>query len=56
MGARPMRGFAEVGIKVYFANRETVPTVNAVISGLAANQLPVMHADQICKGSGDCHH
>ncbi len=56
MGARPMRGFAEVGIKVYFANRETVPTVNAVISGLAANQLPVMHVDQVCKGSGDCHH
>ncbi|MDP3478937.1 MAG: NifB/NifX family molybdenum-iron cluster-binding protein [Desulfoprunum sp.] len=56
MGARPMRGFAEVGIKVYFANRETISTVSAVIAGLIANQLPVMHVDQVCKGSGDCHH
>ena len=56
MGARPMRGFADVGIKVYFANRETIPTVSAVIANLVANHLPVMHADQVCQGSGNCHH
>jgi predicted Fe-Mo cluster-binding NifX family protein len=56
MGARPMQGFAEVGIKVYFANRDVVPSVGAVIDQLAANQLPVMHTNQVCQGSGNCHH
>jgi len=56
MGARPMRGFADAGITVYFADRNNMKSVQDVISGLTANQLPVMHADQVCKGSGDCHH
>jgi len=56
MGARPMRGFADAGITVYFADRSRMKTVQDVISGLTANQLPIMHADQVCKGSGDCHH
>jgi len=56
MGARPMQGFAEVGIKVYFANREAVPSVSAVIDHLAANQFRLMHPDQVCQGSGNCHH
>jgi predicted Fe-Mo cluster-binding NifX family protein len=56
MGARPMRGFADAGITVYFADRSLMKTVQDVISGLTANQLPVMHADQVCKGSGNCHH
>ncbi len=56
MGARPMQGFAEAGIKVYFASRETCPDVGTVIGQLTANQLPVMHADQVCKGAGNCHH
>jgi predicted Fe-Mo cluster-binding NifX family protein len=56
MGARPMRGFADVGITVYFADRSSMKTVQDVISGFTTNQLPVMHADQVCKGSGDCHH
>jgi len=56
MGARPMRGFADVGIAVYFADRNVVKTVTEVVEGLADNRLPVMHADQVCKGSGNCHH
>jgi predicted Fe-Mo cluster-binding NifX family protein len=56
MGARPMRGFADVGITVYFADRSSMKTVQDVISGFTTNRLPVMHADQVCKGSGDCHH
>lgn len=56
MGARPMQGFAEAGIKVYFANRETIPTVQAIVDGFAQNMLPVMNSDQVCKGSGSCHH
>ncbi len=56
MGARPMRGFADVGIAVYFADRSSMRTVQDVVNGFAANRLPVMHADQVCKGSGSCHH
>ena len=55
MGARPMRGFADAGITVYFADPNSVISVRQVIDGFAANRLPVMHADQVCKGSGDCH-
>ena len=56
MGARPMRGFADVGITVYFADRNGMKTVQDVVNGLTANRLPVMHADQACQGSGNCHH
>lgn len=56
MGARPMRGFADVGITVYFADRSRLATVQDVVDGLTTNALPVMHADQVCKGSGNCHH
>ena len=56
MGARPMRGFADVGITVYFADQGRMRTVQEVVSGLTANQLPIMHADQVCQGSGECHH
>ena len=56
MGARPMRGFADVGITVYFADRSSMETVQDVVGGLNDNKLPVMHADQVCKGSGNCHH
>ncbi len=56
MGARPLRGFADVGITVYFADRGTMKSVGDVVEGFATNRLPVMHADQVCKGSGNCHH
>lgn len=56
MGARPMRGFADVGITVYFADRSSMKTVQDVVFGFTAGRLPVMHADQVCKGSGNCHH
>lgn len=56
LGAWPMRGFAEAGIAVYFADPNGVVSVREVIDGFVANRLPVMHADQVCKGSGNCHH
>ena len=55
MGARPMRGFADMGIAVYFADRVAMQTVQEVMEGFTAGRLPVMHADQVCRGSGDCH-
>lgn len=56
MGARPLRGFAEVGITVYFADRSSMQSVGDAVDGFVANRLPVMHADQVCKGSGNCQH
>lgn len=56
LGARPMRGFADAGITVYFADPNGIISVREVIDGFAAKRLPVMHADQVCKGSGNCHH
>lgn len=56
MGARPMQGFAEVGIDVYFADKSTIKTVGEVVEKFVQGQLPAMHADQVCKGSGSCHH
>jgi predicted Fe-Mo cluster-binding NifX family protein len=56
MGARPMQGFAGAGIKVYFANRETVPDVTTVIEHFCLGKLPLMHPEQVCQGSGNCQH
>ena len=56
MGARPLRGFADVGLTVYFADPGTMKSVGDVVDGFTANRLPVMHADQVCKGSGNCQH
>ena len=56
MGARPMQGFAGVGIDVYFADRNIMKTVGDAVTKFVEGQLPVMHADQVCKGSGNCQH
>lgn len=56
MGARPKRGFSDAGIAVYFADRNSIKTVKAAVEGFAAGRLPVMHADQVCKGTGNCDH
>ncbi len=56
MGARPMQGFAEAGIDVYFADRNRFVTVEEVLLQFIKNKLPLMHPDQVCRGSGNCHH
>lgn len=56
MGPRPMQGFVDAGIAVYFANREAVRDVQTVVDHFIAGRLPLMHASQACKGSGNCHH
>ncbi len=56
MGARPMQGFNEVGITIYYADQKQLPNVTSVVENLLAKKLPVMHCDQACTGSGNCHH
>jgi len=55
IGARPMQGFADVGIAVYFADRNTVRTVGEVAEGFINNRFPLIRPDQACKGHGNCH-
>lgn len=47
MGARPLMGFNEVGIKVYFDDRH--PIVGDVAKLVAAGKVPVMGTDQACR-------
>jgi len=56
MGARPMQGFAGEGIEVYFADRNLVATAQDAVDKFSVGDLPVMHADQVCKGAGNCSH
>lgn len=56
LGKRPMQGFSEAGIVVYYADIETVPNVESVMESMAKNKLVVMRPDQSCQGSGNCHH
>ncbi|MBI5558214.1 MAG: NifB/NifX family molybdenum-iron cluster-binding protein [Deltaproteobacteria bacterium] len=56
MGMRPLLGFKEVGIDVYFASREEYANVREIVSGFLENRLTMMDPGQACKGGGDCHH
>ncbi len=48
MGMRPLIGFNNVGIEVYFDNKH--PGVKAVVEDLIAGKLQKMSADQACGG------
>ena len=56
MGANPLRGFNQVGIDVYWADRNSIPDAASVIEHFLAGKLPIMHADQVCGGGSNCHH
>lgn len=56
IGKRPLQGFNEVGIEVYFAHRQEYGDVETVVDGFLKDTLPLMHADQVCTGGSDCHH
>jgi predicted Fe-Mo cluster-binding NifX family protein len=55
MGARPLQGFAQVGIEVYFAARQAFGTVAEAVSGMVENKLILMEPSLACQGHGDCH-
>ena len=56
MGARPMQGFSDAGIAVYYADNVTVTDADGAVKKFTDNGLPVMHPTQACKGSGNCDH
>lgn len=56
LGARPMQGFNQVGIAVYFADNRQLPDVSTVVDGWHQNILILMRIDQVCSGAVNCHH
>lgn len=56
LGGGPLRGFNNVGIKVFRADCEKYPHVESVVEALVAAQLPLMAMDEACRGNGGCHH
>jgi predicted Fe-Mo cluster-binding NifX family protein len=53
IGKRPLMGFQEKGIEVFFdSEREEI---RPVIEDLVAGKLPRIHDDQVCSGGGNCH-
>ena len=55
IGARPLQGFIEVGIDVFYADRNTVQNVQSVADGMLNGQFPIIRADQACQGHANCH-
>lgn len=56
LGMRPMQGFSQVGIKVYYADQNSVIDVKGVLDSIQHNKLVLMHPEQVCKGSENCNH
>jgi predicted Fe-Mo cluster-binding NifX family protein len=55
MGKRPLRGFQEAGIEVYFAPPLEYRNVRSVVEGVLAGAFQVMDPQQACQGGADCH-
>ena len=50
IGMRPLMGFKQVGIDVYYD--ETRPEIRPVVEDLIAGKLPAIGDDQVCGGGG----
>ena len=55
IGARPLQGFVDAGIDVFYADRNVAQTVGSVVDGMLKGQFPIIQADQACKGHANCH-
>lgn len=55
MGMRPLQGFNEVGVDVYYAGREEYLNVQAVVEAFLQDKLPVMQSSNACQGGTACH-
>ncbi|MCJ7802471.1 MAG: NifB/NifX family molybdenum-iron cluster-binding protein [Candidatus Marinimicrobia bacterium] len=53
IGRRPLDGFTQVGIEVYFDSVNS--QVKTVVEHLIANKLEKISLDQACGGGGNCH-
>ena len=55
IGARPLQGFVEVGIDVFYTDRNAVPTVQSVVDGILGGKFPLVRVDQTCQNHANCH-
>jgi len=55
IGARPLQGFVDAGIDVFYADRNVAQTVGSVVDGMLKGQFPIIQADQACQGHANCH-
>jgi len=51
IGMRPLMGFKQVGIDVYYDAER--PEIEPVVKDLIAKKLPIISDDQVCGGGGD---
>lgn len=56
IGRGPFQKMQQHGIKVYFADLLNYPDVQATVKGFMQGNLPMFSSDQLCTGSGTCHH
>lgn len=56
IGAKPLQGFYQAKIAVYFADISSAPTVKSVVNGMLAGSFPLIRDDQTCKGGSHCNH
>lgn len=54
IGAKPLQGFAQAGIAVFFAPRLPYGDVNSLMEGMARQEFSLMDPGQACKGHGHC--
>jgi len=54
MGKRPLAGFQEAGIDVFWADRDSTTTVSGAIAGVLENRFHPMAPVQACTGH-NCH-
>ena len=54
IGMRPLTGFTEAGIDVYYDNIN--PEIKPVVENLIAGKLSVISTNQACNSSGGCQH
>jgi predicted Fe-Mo cluster-binding NifX family protein len=55
MGKRPLAGFQDAGINVFWAARSPKPTIKELVEEFCNSTRQPMELTQACKGHGDCH-
>ena len=56
MGRGPFQKMQQHGITVYFADLIKYPDTQSTIEDFVKGVLPRFGSDQLCTGSGNCHH
>lgn len=54
IGKRPLQGCRELGIQVYFADKNNYKDIDGVVKGVMSNSLPLIQPEQACKGHANC--